>query len=234
LWFSHITGYFADSMSTSRRFTLASAEVHGRDLLLHPHRAAWLEDRNLLICSDVHIGKAAHFRKHGVPVPGMTNKANFWRMVDLFEDFRPGAVLFLGDLIHSQANPEWDDFVDFLDQYPHMKRILVRGNHDVENNAFFRTHGFEVTEEWIDGSLRFVHEPDEQLKDGMYTFAGHLHPSVRMVGKARQSVTLPCFWFGLHQAIMPAFGEFTGSVNIKPERDDKVFVVAGSEVVRVN
>jgi DNA ligase-associated metallophosphoesterase len=220
-------------MTRASQFSIATAETHGRKLHLHPHRAAWLEDRSMLICSDVHIGKAAHFRKHGIPVPGMANKANFWRMVDLFEHFNPASVLFLGDLIHSTANPEWDDFVDFLDQYPGLERILVRGNHDVEDDAFFRHHGFEVAEEWTDGTLRFVHQPEEIPVTGMYTFAGHLHPSARMVGRGRQSVTLPCFWFGTHQAVMPAFGEFTGSVKIKPDVNDKVYVVAGSEVVRV-
>ncbi|MFN9801977.1 MAG: DEAD/DEAH box helicase, partial [Bacteroidota bacterium] len=60
-----------------------------------------------------------------------------------------------------------------------------------------------------------------------------LHPAVRMVGPARQSLRLPCFWLGENQSILPAFGEFTGHVLVRPVPGDRIYVVAENEVIGV-
>jgi hypothetical protein len=54
-----------------------------------------------------------------------------------------------------------------------------------------------------------------------------------MKGEGRLKETLPCFYFGIRFAILPAFGSFTGNYAIRPTPDDRVFVVAGDEVVEV-
>jgi hypothetical protein len=37
---------------------------------------------------------------------------------------------------------------------------------------------------------------------------------------------LPCFHFGAHCGVLPAFGDFTGMHVVRPEAGDRVFVVA--------
>jgi len=212
---------------------IARYQIAGHEILLHPNRAAYICDQEVMICSDLHIGKTMHFRKHGIPVPNKTAKGNYWRLVNAVECFRPREILFLGDIIHSKANKEWDEFIDVLEQFPRVSRVLIRGNHDVESDQFFQDVGFDVCQTRRVGNLRMVHEPDGHTEDG-YTIAGHLHPSVSMRGRGRQSLRLPCFWFGKHTAVMPAFGEFTGTARISPDRGDTVFVVAENQVIRVN
>ncbi len=58
--------------------------------------------------------------------------------------------------------------------------------------------------------------------------SGHVHPGVRLQGKGKQSLSLPCFHFTEKQCIMPAFGEFTGKFIIKPNGKDRVYVIAKS------
>ena len=41
--------------------------------------------------------------------------------------------------------------------------------------------------------------------------AGHLHPTTRLSGLARDSVRLPCFAWAPGLLVLPAFGAFTGS-----------------------
>jgi metallophosphoesterase superfamily enzyme len=54
---------------------------------------------------------------------------------------------------------------------------------------------------------------------------------VPLYGRARQRERLPCFWFSTDCAVLPAFGDFTGLAEITPVEGDRVFVIAGSEVV---
>jgi hypothetical protein len=57
---------------------------------------------------------------------------------------------------------------------------------------------------------------------------------VRLLGSGRQAETLPCFHFGPEIGVLPAFGGFTGSRRVRPRRGDRVFVVAGGEVLPVD
>jgi len=54
-----------------------------------------------------------------------------------------------------------------------------------------------------------------------------------LVGAGRQVEKLPAFIFGERVGILPAFGEFTGAATVFPVVGDRVFVVAGNDVVEV-
>ena len=67
------------------------------------------------------------------------------------------------------------------------------------------TTGFSVG---VSGSFRVLQGLEVEAG---YRLAGHIHPSVVLYGTARQSMRLPAFVFGLEGAILPAFGDFTGT-----------------------
>jgi metallophosphoesterase superfamily enzyme len=73
----------------------------------------------------------------------------------------------------------------------------------------------------------------DEFPEHLYNLAGHIHPGVNLVGRGRQSLTLPCFYFGSRQGFLPAFGMFTGLARIAPKKDDKVFVVADNKIMLV-
>jgi metallophosphoesterase superfamily enzyme len=73
---------------------------------------------------------------------------------------------------------------------------------------------------------------EEEAQD-LYNLSGHLHPGVNMRGKARQSVTLPCFYFGENMGLLPAFGTFTGLARIYPKKNDKVFVIVEEKIIEI-
>jgi hypothetical protein len=54
-----------------------------------------------------------------------------------------------------------------------------------------------------------------------------------LAGPALQRERLPCFWLTPRGAVLPAFGSFTGSASVVPEPEDRIFVVAGQEVIGV-
>ena len=63
--------------------------------------------------------------------------------------------------------------------------------------------------------------------------AGHIHPAIRLKGKGKQSIQLPCFVFREHNAILPAFGSFTGTATIQAKPGDQVYAIADKQVIKV-
>ena len=82
-----------------------------------------------------------------------------------------------------------------------------------------------------------LHQPltGEDLKEAAgYVFCGHIHPGISLAGKARQHITLPCFAFGVRQAILPSFGKFTGRVAIRSNKTDRIFAIANDKVLAID
>jgi DNA ligase-associated metallophosphoesterase len=161
------------------------------------------------------------------------NKNNFWNLSIAFEKYQPKNFVVLGDMVHSTENKEWVDFSDFLDNYPGMERLLIRGNHELYDNSRYEKMGFDVLQNMIQGPFIFTHEPMELISDQRMNLCGHIHPAIRLVGSASQSVRLPCFWIKENQMVLPAFGEFTGMHSISPRRGDRIVAVAENKVVEI-
>lgn len=200
-------------------------QVNGNTLQLLAEKAIFWVEESALVLSDVHIGKSAHFRKNGIAIPSMANKNNHWRLVEVIEKTSPEKLIFLGDLSHSSENQEWEDFVDFMNQFPHIQKILVKGNHDILSEKRYKDCGIEVIDSWRKNGLRWEHEYVEDNGEE-YQISGHIHPGIRLKGPAKQSLVLPCYYFSKKQGVMPAFGEFTGLAIIKPKKNDRVWVIA--------
>lgn len=185
----------------------------------------------ILVIADVHLGKASHFSKHGIALPLALVKRDLQQLDDLLHDYNPKRVVFLGDLFHATPNVEWQIFSDWLQKHPDFEFDLVLGNHDFfvvhhEINAQLNLYEKLNIEPFI-----FTHHPLETVPEGHYNLCGHVHPGVRLSGKGRLSLRLPCFWFGKNQGILPAFGNLTGSVALKGKAD--VFAIAENEIIKM-
>jgi DNA ligase-associated metallophosphoesterase len=155
-------------------------------------------------------------------------------MVEAIEWCGPEEIIFLGDLSHSRENAEWQEFIDFLDQYPTIRKTLIRGNHDILHSDAYLKAKIHVVEELVIEETIWKHDLQESdLIGGLYPITGHIHPAVLLTGNARQSMRLPCFYFGEKNGIMPAFGEFTGTALIKPKKGDRVWVIADKKVLAI-
>ncbi|MCB0549602.1 MAG: ligase-associated DNA damage response endonuclease PdeM [Phaeodactylibacter sp.] len=209
-------------------------EVAGEILLLHPFRAMYWEAQQALLLADLHLGKAAHFRRAGLPVPSDVSHSNWDRLISLLVDLQPRSVLFLGDLFHSDHNQEWEEFCGLMEQFSEVRFELILGNHDVLLERYYRQANLEVHRDGLDlAPFRLTHHPQEDVAAGWYNLAGHVHPCVYLKGNGRQRARLACFYFGKDQGILPAFGAFTGMAKVRPKAGDQVFVIAGGEVLEV-
>lgn len=206
-------------------------QLLGNSFQLLCEKALYWEDLNWLIVADVHLGKSSHFRRNGFAVPKSVSEKTLDNLAGIIHRLKPERVLFLGDLFHSDYNEEWKLLLNLLDTFFDVKFTLVEGNHDILHPDLYINAGMDVVPEVVEGPFLFTHHPVEASS---YNICGHVHPAVSLVGKGHQSLKLACFYFGAQQAILPAFGEFTGSHVLKPVKGASVFVCAKGEVIAVS
>jgi uncharacterized protein len=209
-------------------------EFEGITMELLPQKALWIKDLNTLLIADLHFGKAAHFRKSGIPIPEPIHALDLNRLGQLHQELRPKHTFFLGDLFHSVWNDQWGVLDRFLGQYQGTTFHLIRGNHDILSAGIYAQSIFEIHEEpfpW--GNFLLSHEPIENVPENQLNVCGHIHPGIFLRGKARQSVRVPCFFKSKNLLILPSFGNFTGLALVNPKEKDQIWAIAGEKVIPV-
>lgn len=203
------------------------------ELILSKEKAIYWAAKKMLIISDLHIGKSAHFRKHGLQVPDTVGQSDLQRLTRLMNEFNPETLLVTGDMFHNKINSDADAFMAWRRNYPQLKVVLVKGNHDELKNRDYEALDIEVHQkELLCFPFRFIHDKPKAF-DEYYNISGHIHPGVVLYGKARQRLKLPCFYFSDTCAVLPAFSVFTGLFLIKRQAGDLFFAVTPDKVVKV-
>lgn len=202
----------------------------GEKLIAHASKVLFWPSQSMLILSDLHLGKAGHFRKHGIPIPKQIHRDDLDTLDQMIAYFAPKTVLFLGDLFHSAYNDEWMDFGQWSADHQDLDQILVKGNHDVLNQNHMDHTRLRVMDSLLVGPFHFTHEPNP----GNYcNVAGHIHPGVKLQMGSRQSLNLPCFYLAEHQLILPSFGKFTGKNASKPARGIRYLAISDKSILEI-
>lgn len=210
------------------------------DVVLLPGRAAFLPATRTLLVADLHLGKAATFRKAGMAVPEGSAQADLERLVRLVHESRAERLLILGDLFHARSGctpPVLAEFAAARARFAGTFVGLVIGNHD-------RALGRVPPDLGIDSCLRtldeppfhFVHDPATGLTEPdrtAFTVAGHLHPRLAITGPGGDRLAERCFVADEHLLLLPAFGSFTGGHRIDPAPARRLWVARDDGVVEV-
>ena len=209
---------------------IQNLQIKEQSFVLHPTGALYWEDHKMLLISDVHLGKVTHFRKYGAAIPAKVIHKNFELLDTVMKQYRPSRLCFLGDLFHSNINSEWKYFEDWTAKYSTWI-WLVAGNHDIISPLKFESLGMNIQREIQVGEFLLTHHPVH--RENVFNISGHIHPAIRLKGKGRQSLKLPCFFKSTDQLILPAFGQFTGTHILEISKDSEVFACTGTEVVKI-
>jgi DNA ligase-associated metallophosphoesterase len=205
-------------------------KIINQTFILHQFGSIFWEEKKALLISDVHLGKVAHFRKHGMAIPNDAIFENFTRLNVVLELFKPETVIFLGDLFHSKINKEWELFANWTKEIS-QEIILVEGNHDIIDKENYEDLGIKIYSELVVDDFLLTHHPTE--RSDFFNFCGHIHPGIKLKGLGRQFLNLPCFFQKPTQMILPAFGEFTGNFYLVPKENDLVYGIAEERVFKV-
>ena len=211
--------------------------IFDNDFLLHSSRVLYWEQEHILILSDLHFGKITHFRKNGIAAPTDIIKEDLHRLFEIIQFFNPKKIVIVGDLFHSIANKEHELFKRWRNDFLHIAFVLVKGNHDIISNGWYADANIFVIQNFIQiKNFVFVHQLKDytnSIKENEYLICGHVHPSIVIKGKGRQSLKFPCFYFTKTYLLLPAFGKFTGTYVVEKNKTDTVFAIVNTEVIKV-
>jgi uncharacterized protein len=182
--------------------------------------ALYWPEESLLVVSDLHLEKGSSFAKRGVFLPPYDTAATLARLGALIARYAPRVVIALGDNFHDGGGADRlhdSDREHIRSLQKGRDWIWITGNHDPEPAEGIG--GFFPASLAI-GALSFRHEPTANAQDG--EIAGHLHPVARVTQRGR-TVSRRCFATNGKQAVMPAFGAYTGGLNIRHHAFAEVF-----------
>ncbi|WP_304615969.1 ligase-associated DNA damage response endonuclease PdeM [Paracoccus sp. (in: a-proteobacteria)] len=179
----------------------------GQRLLARPSGALYWPARRWLVLADLHLGKSERMaRRGGALLPPYETEATLDRVEAEIAATDPVVVVSLGDGFDDDAAGRAlpDAVCDRLGRMAAGRRwIWVSGNHDP--GAICPRLPGEQQAQILDG-LTFRHEAEQGQGPDI---SGHFHPCLRLAGQRRR-----CFLAGRDHLILPAFGAYTGGLDI--------------------
>lgn len=183
--------------------------VSGVTLAADPAGVLYWPEQRLLCVADLHLEKGSSFARRGMMLPPYDTRATLQALHLLMARYAPRVVIALGDSFHDgeaatrMAAPDRD----LLTQLQHGREwIWIAGNHDPDPAPGI---GGTFAQALALGPIEFHHEPTGSFGE----IAGHLHPSARIAWRGH-AIVRRCFAADGNRIVMPAFGAYTGGLNV--------------------
>lgn len=190
---------------------LAPLTLNGAAIQADPSGALWWAAERTLVVADLHFEKASAFAERGTFLPPYDTRATLDVLAHLLRRHQPDRVIALGDSFHDGRAGHRIAARD-AEQLDRLTRrtdwVWIAGNHDPELPAGI---GGRTAAAVTLGPLTFRHLPSDGPSPG--EICGHLHPKARVMTRERL-VSGRCFVTDGHRLVMPAFGAFTGGLDV--------------------
>ena len=183
----------------------------GEAARLLPSGALVLVAQSTLVVADLHLEKGSAFAARGQLLPPLDTRETLRRLAADAVAQAPRRILFLGDAFHDrQASRRMsgEDRAALEALGRGSELVWITGNHDPEPDADLPG---ESADEIRLGGLVLRHEPEPGAAPG--EIAGHLHPCAR-IATPRGAVRRRCLVTDGERAVLPAYGAFTGGLNV--------------------
>ena len=201
------------------------APVHlaGERLMLDPMGALFWPATELLVVSDLHLEKGSSYAKHGQLLPPWDTHTTLDRLTVLLRRYRPQTVLALGDSFHDDegaARLPVGEASRLQVMTAAHRFIWVQGNHDPAPPS-----GIDGTclAEFSAGGLVFRHGA---VLGAEGEISGHYHPKAAVPARGG-TVSRPCFVADGRRILMPAFGAYTGGLDVRDPAIARLFPRGG-------
>jgi uncharacterized protein len=195
---------------------MIGAPIHlaGERLMLDPAGGLFWPETGLLAVSDLHLEKGSSAAARGGRLlPPWDTHATLDRLTLLLRRWTPRIVIALGDSFHdpegSRRLPHGE--VARLKAMTESYRFIwVLGNHDPRPPDGL---GGDAVESFVTHPLVFRHEAGAGASASAGEIVGHHHPraSIQVRG---DTVSRPCFVASSTRIMMPAFGAYTGGLDV--------------------
>ena len=173
--------------------------------------ALWLEGERALVVADLHLEKGSAFARRGQMLPPYDTAETLDRLDGEVAALDPRTVIFLGDSFHDAkgaARLQAGDAARLRAMTAATRFIWVCGNHDPcapEGVAG------ESVAEFTAGPFTFRHIARTGAANEI---SGHYHPKAVAPTRAT-SVERPCFVTDARRIVLPAFGAYTGGLDVR-------------------
>ena len=197
-------------VSRSQKIRLA-----GFDLIPDLSGALHVPEFRALLVADLHLEKGTSLARRGVHLPPYDTRESLRRLAGVIAVLMPKRLIFLGDSFHDGEARDRIDAADLAALRAvsgGQETIWIAGNHDPAPPADI---GGTIASEVALGPLTLRHAPQD-LGPGQFEIAGHLHPAAALSQRGRR-IHCKCFIADGRRVVMPAFGSYTGALNISAE-----------------
>jgi DNA ligase-associated metallophosphoesterase len=201
--------------------TAATIHFYGERLMLDPAGAAFWPSRRVLIVADLHLEKSSAAARLGHLLPPFDTRATLEKFSRLLRLYRPEIVVALGDSFHDRAAAERLSDADrarLTAMASTAAFIWIAGNHDPAPQGL----PGQALNEWRDGPFVFRHQAAARLGPREVEISGHYHPKASIETKAKY-VSRPCFVTDAARLVLPAFGAYTGGLDVRDPAITKLF-----------
>jgi DNA ligase-associated metallophosphoesterase len=197
--------------------TVHTITISNTSLIADPVGALYWPEQKLLIVADLHLEKGSSFARRGLLLPPYDSAATLHNLGKLLARYAPQRVVALGDSFHDGdggSRMTARDRATLASFQRGRDWIWIAGNHDPEPVAIGGTFAQELAMD----ELVFRHEPTGDAGE----IAGHLHPCARVRWRGHV-VVRRCFAANADCVVMPAFGAYTGGLNVLDRAFAKIF-----------
>lgn len=179
----------------------------GHCLTALPSGALYWAARQVLVVSDLHLGKSARLARFGgAALPPYDCRETLSRLDADLVQTAARQVICLGDSFDApgldRCLPD-GDLAHLLRLQAGRDWVWITGNHDPAPVALGGAHLEHVALE----GLTFRHIDSGARGE----VSGHYHPKLKLVLRGRQ-VSRPCFLLDANRLILPAYGAYTGGL----------------------
>ena len=193
---------------------MSAAPIHlaGERLMLDPAGALHWPAQKLLAVADLHLEKGSSGARRGNLLPPWDTKETLDRLALLVRRYQPEILVALGDSFHDPdgaARLPAAEVARLAGMTRGRRLIWVLGNHDPCAPAGLAG---ESVGEFSVGALVFRHEAVAGTVAG--EISGHFHPKARVPARATE-ISRPCFVADGRRVMLPAFGAFTGGLDVR-------------------
>jgi hypothetical protein len=203
--------------------TAAPIHLAGERLMLDPAGALIWPATGMLVVADLHLEKGSSFARRGSLLPPWDTKVTLDRLALLLRRWKPRTVVALGDSFHDadgSGRLPHEEVARLVSIAASVQFIWVQGNHDPSPPDGV---GGEWVESFATGSLTFRHEA---LARASGEISGHYHPKATIPARAG-SVTRACFVTDARRVLLPAFGAYTGGLDVRDPAIARLFPRGG-------
>ena len=186
----------------------------------------WHAERTLLV-ADLHLEKGSAQAARGTLLPPYDTCETLSRLAEAIDRYEPAVVIALGDSFQDGQGPErigGNDLERLSALQSGRDWIWIAGNHDPEIGA--RAGGRRCASVRLAG-LTLRHMPAAGRVT--HEISGHLHPAAKL-SRYGTTISRPCFVGNGRRLVMPAFGVFTGGLNVLDDAFQPLFGNGGMGV----